>query len=318
MDALALSFYGVGVRLRGPVEVLARLRRDFRRFEGPGPAGIEIEASLGPVDLRAPRLHVPRRTGPVWDEGTVRHVRWKAGASVRWDYAAERGEARATTVELLHEVLYLLLLSRVGELHDRRGIHRLHAMGLNHGGRATLVVLPSGAGKSTLAFGALAAGLGTLMADDMVLVDGGSIVPFPSRLGSVERPEVDARFVAEFPRMQHGRKYLVDVDAFGDRVGGPPVPPGHLIVGHRGPGQSWIREVPGAMVAPELARSMVVGIGLPQVLEFFVRADLSPELALLRSRARAARRLILASRTWYWRLGEDRAENLRVLERVCG
>lgn len=317
MDTLALSFYGVGVTVRGPAEVVDRLRRDFRRFEGGGD-DVVVDATLGPVDPRASRLHVPRRTGPVWDEGDVRQVRWHAGASVTWDYRTERGEARATTPELLHEVLYLLILSRVGELHDRRGIHRLHAMGLNVGGRAVLVVLPSGTGKSTLAFGALQAGLGTLMADDMVLVDGDRILPFPSRLGSVEPPAVDAAYVARFPRMQHGLKYVVDVDAFGDRVGGPAVPPGMVIVGHRGRGASRIVEVPGAVVAPELTRSMVVGIGLPQVLEFFVRADLRPKLTLLRSRARAARRLIVASRTYYWRLGDDRAENLRVLERVCG
>ena len=51
---------------------------------------------------------------------------------------------------LSYEAAYLYLLSQIGQHLDRRGMHRIHALGVEIRNRAVLILLPTGGGKSTL------------------------------------------------------------------------------------------------------------------------------------------------------------------------
>ncbi len=322
---LACGFYGVGVQLDCEDPALAeQLARDFSFFRTPAVSAPQVQIRChcrrppwedlprGRVVLVQPHFVAFSAAGQRW-------VDYQGQALVRWSFAAERGEVWGTDPGLLHEVLYLLVHSRVGELLDRRGLHRVHALSLQAGQRAVLCLLPSGGGKTTLGLGALGTPGVKLLSDDIALLDrDGQVLPFPLRVGCAEPPAgVDPRHLRRFHRRQHGAKWLVDIEAFAGRVGDGPVPPAALVLGQRQlGGAASLRPVARKAAAGPLLREMVVGLGLPQLVEYFLRLDLrdlGPKTELALSRLAAGARLLSRVRTYRLRLGRDGAANAALL-----
>src|SRR6202011_3105060 len=86
----------------------------------------------------------------IYDRGNVRFNDYQGEALAIYDFASEQGEVWSENADLLYEITYLLCLSRIGEIHDLRRIHRVHALGIAVGDKGALVLLPESGGKSTL------------------------------------------------------------------------------------------------------------------------------------------------------------------------
>lgn len=222
--------------------------------------------------------------------------------------------------ELLHEIAYLLILSTVGEHLDRRGVHRVHALGVSHGGRGILLLLPSGGGKSTMALRLLREPGFALIGEDTPLVErDGTLLPFPLRLGV--RPGEDTGVAPEHVRtvrrMEFDPKTLVDIDVFRDRIVNGPVAPAAILVGERNLGRvSSIEPLAHAPALGALVKNMVVGLGVYQGMEFVLErglGDLAGKVGVATARLRAAVRLLRRAPAHRFVLGRDLDRNYRTL-----
>ena len=325
MEELRLDFHGVGgaVACDDPL-VSENLRRDFAFF---------LAKSCDPsfrVTLRldaVPRELVPRRRASLcgahyvaYDNGPVRAVDYHGRALAIMDFRSESAEVFSEDGALLHELGYLLICSRAGFLLDRRGLHRVHALGVAREGKGALVLLPSGGGKTALGLDLLRSGQVQLLSEDTPLLGpGGSLLPFPLRLGlapTEDLSDIPEKFRRVMHRREFGTKILVDLAWFQHALSGP-VPAGLVVVGRRsGAAEPAIRRLWRPAALPALFSSLVVGWGVPQLTEFMLRRDL-PGLAglagLALGRASAAAGLLARAPLVELTLGTDRRANAAAL-----
>jgi hypothetical protein len=84
----------------------------------------------------------------------------------------------------LYEMLDRLLLSSIGEFLDRRGIHRLHAFSFQYLDKTVAVTGRSGIGKSYLATLANEDPECEIFSDEVLLIQGEQLLPFPIALSA--------------------------------------------------------------------------------------------------------------------------------------
>jgi hypothetical protein len=270
-----------------------------------------------------PYERIPEGTTPlvrtkdavVYQHRGVRYYDSGGKALVIYDLRHGHAEVHSLDRDLLREKCYLLVMTRVGEELDRRGLHRIHAMGVVHGGHAVLCLMPSGAGKTTLALSLLERRDFSLLSEEVPLVSrGGRLHAFPIRIGVVEGTPlaVPSRFLHRFRRSRRGPKVLIDTRYYADRIADV-AEPGMVLVGRRvGPGEAGVAPLSRLRGLAALMRFCVAGSGLPELLEYLLRLDLGcvgRRLLILWSRFLASVALVRRSAVYEIRLGPDHEVN---------
>src|SRR5690242_17031533 len=138
----SFDIYGIGLTVVSEVSSLVdSLARDFAYFVAPNQRGAIRRGGIrqGPIKIVAhvddpPWGMIPDRIASMitpnaisYDDREIRYNDYHRQLLGKYDFANERGELWSRDLDLLYEITYLMALSRVGELHDRRGIHRIHA-----------------------------------------------------------------------------------------------------------------------------------------------------------------------------------------------
>jgi hypothetical protein len=308
MPHLNLDFLGTPVRLTAESgEALDELRRDFAAFaatEGRAPR-VSLELCARPCPAPPGASAWSWRGFGVRSTSGARLIRYDDGAWARYDYGARAGVVHASDGERLRELAYLAVLSRAGEELDRRGLHRVHALGVTSPSGAGLVLLPSGGGKSTLALELLRRRSLALLSDECPLVAAdGFVRPFPLRLALRSGADVSGLppgSLRRFRRRGCEEKSLLDASALGAAPGAP-APLRWLLLGSPSQGAPRLEPLSRAGAFAALAQSLVVGVGLPQMAEYMARADLALG-AIAASRLRAACVLAGRARLARFRLG---------------
>ncbi len=274
-----LDVYGTTVRVSGEPTAVRGLRSHFATFA----TGPRLEPEIA-LELRqqTPRLDLPTRQradqvldrGVVYNVGAVTWVDHHGYAVSRYDFGEERGTISAPSVDDLIELGYLVLSSRLGVRLEQRGLFRVHALGFVVRGAAALLLGASGTGKSRLALALLRRTDAFLLSDDVVLVDRSGVAhPFPHPIGVAGPEEATGLAPAHrFVRRSHGTKWLLDLDALATRHARDPAPVQLVgeLVRVSGP-PSRIRRASSRRIGGLLWRDLVVGLGLPQVLELVAR-----------------------------------------------
>ncbi len=323
-DWLTVAGVGVGLRTTDG-ELRERLRRDFRPMLGgpPPTTALRLLAHRQPP----PYATLPPMAGGsirhdhvVYDDGPLRVIDYQGEALARWDRDARTLALWAADLDRLHELSYLLLQSRLGEALDARGVHRVHALGLEKGGRAVLVLLPSGGGKTTLGLAAIQQGFRLLSDDAPLVTRTGEVIGFPVRIGLTSKPaDIEARFLGRMVRKRFGPKWLIDPAAFQASLSAGAAA-GALVLGERAlGGAAALRSASRRELSAELLRSMVVGLGLPQLAEVVLLGtarDLARKSGFAASRSVAAAQLVRRSSLWTLTLGPDVAANVAALDRA--
>jgi hypothetical protein len=325
------EFHGVAVEVASAsAELVEEVRRDFAWFHRPDAA--PRTASEAPFRIELHLEEPSYDTLPALPAAffTPRNVCFRDRDRTYIDYfgralaVLDRAEAscivRGNDLDLVHEIAYLLTLSTVGERLDRRGVHRVHALGVAHGGRGVLLLLPSGGGKSTMALRLLRETGFALIGEDTPLVDpAGTLLPFPLRLGVRPGDEtgVAPEHLRTVRRMEFDPKTLVDIEVFRDRIAPGPVAPAALLVGERNLGRvSAIEPLARTAALKALVKYMVVGLGVYQGMEFLLErgvGDLAGKVGVASSRLRGAVRLLRRAPAYRFVLGRDLERNYRTL-----
>jgi len=331
MHKICLNFYGVRASVSSKNEQLIGLvRHDFSYFEEQ-PANPDLLISW---EERKPDYDIlPRMKASL---ATPRNICFQHQGISYIDYFGqalniyqpEKKECLiiADDIGLAHEITYLTILSRVSEILDQQGIHRIHALGLACGGRACLILLPSGGGKTTLAMQFLTSGDNDikLISEDSPLIDSrGNLLPFPIRIGVL--PDrlpggINPRYVHRYLRMEHGPKMTINLDCFGDKVCRKPVKPGWMILGERIMSkESLLEPAHRTGILKYSLMNSVIGVGLYQGLEFMAQNSFRSSFGMfgrILSRMNNNRRLISHSRIYRFSMGRDIKKNMEIITRL--
>jgi hypothetical protein len=160
--ALGVSVVGAAARVVcDDAWVRGELEKDFAAHRAEPSGGVRIE-------LRLSRAPGPLPRAPAWswggarfkDEGALRRLDYGGGTAAAYDLSREAGVVWSPERDLLRELGYLVLHSRLGWELDRRGLHRAHALGVEKDGRAASNVAlnqprdsQNGYQRSSMAFG---------------------------------------------------------------------------------------------------------------------------------------------------------------------
>ena len=238
---LFLEIYGIGVLIKsGSAQILEWLRFDFSCFpasESFTPV-LTVEAVVSPVPEGAippieESVHSPLFVS--YDDGEIRYVDYYGRALTVMDYSREHATLWCPDADFAYEKLYLLVLSRVGEMLDRKGLHRVHGLGFSYRDRGVLILLPMRGGKSTIALSLMNDADVRLFSEDTPLLDREGVMhPFPVRLGvraGGSMPDIPPEYVREFRRSEHGPKMLISTEALAGHIAAGKIQVSHLIVG---------------------------------------------------------------------------------------
>jgi hypothetical protein len=325
MDRATFNIYGLGVVVRSAREAFVEdLTRDFSYFLAPaGSDAVTVElAAEGELPPPRPRLkaalQTPRNT--VYRDGELTYLDYFGRAWALCDENARTCRIFCADRDLAHEIAYLTVLSRAGQHLDRIGLHRVHALGLEAGGRAVLLLLPMGGGKTTLALSVLASGCARLLSEDTPLMArDGTIHPFPLRIGvraGQEPAGVPPERRRTVARMEFGPKTLIDVEHFRGQIGGA-CPVGSVLIGEKWlSGPSAVRPMPRRRALPAFIKCAVVGLGVYQGVEFVLERspwELVGKAGLAMRRLRASLAVVRRAEVYRLVMGPDPAETADVL-----
>jgi len=323
---MTLDVYGLRINVEGDwPEILEQLRLDFAWFAR------DVRTADVTVEIRhaSPELTEFGELEAAFV--TPRNVVFQDHERTVIDYVGQavavldrRTRAFCVTGEnphLVHEAVYLFLLSRIGEHLDAIGRPRVHALGLVGKQGGVAVMLPSGGGKSTLALRALRAEGVCLLSEDSPLLDKrGMLYPFPLRIGvnETDAAVLDGQHVRRIERMEFDPKLLLDVGAFEDRIESEPQPLRHMVLGRRTLGErASLEPIPRRRLAGPLVRECVVGVGLYQGMEFVLQRGMRDVAGKIKPAAVRALCCTMAARgacAWSLRLGRDPDANWAALE----
>jgi hypothetical protein len=241
---------------------------------------IDVKTSGHPPAM--PRLVASTQTPYYvsYDDGPRRYVDYFGRALVMYDYEAEHGEIHSTDLPFAYERLFLLILSRAGEKLDRKGLHRVHALGATFDDKALLFLMPEHGGKSTLGLSLLGVPRFKFLSDDSPIIDHcGRVYPSPLRVGlrdEAAAKKIPAEYVRTFKRDGRDTKIVVKMSYFAPYVEMNPKPIKWIFIGQ------WINydeprieKVSALAVFATLFRDCVFGLGLAQVIEYFLRSQRS-------------------------------------------
>src|SRR3989338_3221583 len=132
MKAVSLNFYGIRVCVAGEASLMARVESDFGYFKAPASETISFDIQVLNKGARPPDWITLFRTR--WSifylsRGRERRVCFFDKAWVAYRFELGECDIYCEDPDTSFEVVYLVILSAVGEELDRRGVHRVHGMG---------------------------------------------------------------------------------------------------------------------------------------------------------------------------------------------
>lgn len=314
--------YGIGMELSGTGEpasdLIQRISEDFAFFQkdalnGTAHLAFELLSGAMPRPVLTPAFSTRMCHASGWLSERVCDYGQGTFVFSRKTRAQRIFQIAIGERELAYEALYSAVLSALGEELDRRGFHRVHALGIEKAGVRALVLLPMGRGKSAVAALMHRDPDVRIFSDESPLIRGTCVFPFPVR-GAL-RPEVAQALGVEgvrvFRRKLFPEKLLIPFDL--SRVG-KPARVDWVLVGVGGAAsvrRSFFSKFAAFLV---LFDSCVIGRGLAQMAEYLLRVDSLwklPKTAL--QRLFSVILLLSRARTGWILISDDARQNARAL-----
>ena len=320
-----LNFYGVFVKIKSyDKECISFIRTDFSYFFISSEESIrEPEITVSVFLCKPPLDRIPKGTiaayhtkdAVVYKKGDVNYFDSSGKGMVIFDHKNKSAEIYSLQRDFLYEKSYLMIMSRVGEILDKKKLHRIHSMGVVYKGKAIICLLPMGGGKTTLTLSLLANKEFYLLSEEVPLVSNkGFLYPFPIRMGVTEGTQlsIPGEFLKNFNRTHYLPKTLIDVEYFNEQIS-EMAKPGFLFIGKRVYSEKpEIIKISKFKAFPSLFRLCVMGIGIPQLMEYILRfdfLDMARQLPIFFSRLWASVLLLKRSKTYELHLGYDKSVN---------
>lgn len=326
---VSFDFMGVAVEVRSNSdELIGRLSKDFSHYlvkDGKSPNFSFTSILEDEISLEIPAWPLVRssKNSLSYERGPVRYNDYFGKLTSVYNYKNESGKLHSCFIEKLHEITYLIILSRVGKYFDLKGIHKVHALGVIYKNICAVGMMDMGVGKSTLLLELLKDQEVSLLSDDTPLITSrGEVKKFPIRIG-IESLPYDLEVIEpeenlySLDRELYGKKNLISLNGIKNAVGEDYK---ELIFfeGIRGHGkESHLKSSTKLSLWLALQKHMVVGIGLPMVFEYFWETgprDFFRKAKIFLKRQIAAYRLLSKCTYYKFYMSEDPEQNARILK----
>jgi hypothetical protein len=320
--SIIFSFYDFGIEVASSdPQTIDNISRDFSFFVSPEKVPeIHFEIFAAPFNYQnlptlRPLSHSPRNFS--YQNGNLLFIDYFGRGLLIFDRIRKEYRIFSADPQLRHEIVFLAILSLIGQNFDLKHIHRVHGLGLEINGKGTLILLPQGGGKTTLMLELLKYPNVKLISEDTPLINpSGEILPFPIRIGIDAEaklsglPEKHLRLIE---RMEFKPKYLLDIDYFKDKIAKKPCKLEFVFEGIRclGNGSQIIPASKLKLLRAFLINS-VIGLGVYQGIEFLIQSnplELIKKSALLASRMRNSCQAVLQAKTYAFLTGSDKNKN---------
>lgn len=277
-EEVFFNFQGVRVRISSSwKDILTKLSKDFS-------LNLVEKADLLDLDLKIFKESVTVPKEVSWDRATFKVRFYDEGDTrycfyenkVRSEFSFLRREAKVFGLDenLVHEISYLLTLTRVGKSLDLKGLHRLHGLGFVYNKKLVLGLFPSGGGKTTFLSHLMSRSEAEIFSDDSPLIDiAGNVHPFLIRIGFEEEgviPKEWAILPFYFLERRHfGVKKLLSLSDLNFKIGNEYEEIILLRCSRKRVREfSWKKEF-GFKHFQHMFKEGVIGIGLPMLFEYF-------------------------------------------------
>ncbi|MFA7674495.1 MAG: hypothetical protein WCY38_00330 [Endomicrobiia bacterium] len=275
-----LDIYGINVLINGTNDVVAKILSDFAYFNSNN-TNRTIDLSLNINISPPPYEKIPEITASMYktdcisyDKNGIRYVDYLGKALVIYNINENQADIFSLSPDLLYEITYLFVHSRVGEMLDMKGFHRIHSCAFSFEDKIYICMLPQGGGKSTLLMELLKNDTVKLLSDDTPFIDkNGYIYPFPIRIGlcnDIQTNYIPEKFITIFNRRKFGQKKLISYEFFKDRIETRKLPTIILYGKRFFSNTSEIVKKNRFCAFQELFKNCIIGFGLPQVIEYFL------------------------------------------------
>jgi len=324
---ILLSIHGKTIRISSHNErILEEIQRDFSFFS-------DGESKTPDFTIRAHLATIPRKKFPLfcllmktryfvcYEIGGVKHVYYSFNDYVRYDYKGNLAEVYSEDLSRLHELVYAILRSKIGELMEEIGFCRIHALAFSYQDRGVLFIAPMRGGKTTLALSLLKTFPIKLLSEDTPLLDSQCrIYPFPLRIGiwpdnPVSLPPHEHLNVRRFKNRKYGEKILIDIDFFKKKVEKNPVRLYYVFVckiPKNKKERCLIQKCTLLFLLYILIENLILGVGVSQVKEYFVKRsflDFCKKINLVSARLWLCLKIILKYRPFIVNLGANSDNN---------
>lgn len=293
---IKLNFYGFNIDITSESEeIIDLMNKNFSYFvsemDNQNNLSIEVKIVENPLNYLPKDLVSTKQTinSISYDVGNIRYNDYYGEVLSVFNYKNETAVIYGNDINRLHEITYLIILSRQGKWSDTNGLHKIHAMAVNKNDKNLIVMMPMKGGKSTL-FTKFLKDKYNIISDDTPMINSkGEILNFPIRFG-LEQKEyykellecIPEKFKFKLNREEFGTKVLVDTKFFRDLLS-KPAEKSILVNGIRHSGEKClIKKVSKLIMLKNLITHMIVGIGLPMVIEYFLETRVTDHFKNLR------------------------------------
>jgi len=328
MHTLRLAIFGQFFEIRcSDSNTIEKLRLDFYHFITDKTffhENISILIQPPPWHLiPAIRSLKQNESSIIYEKDGIRFNDYHGKALSIVDYNKNESHIYTTDHNLAHELGYLLILSRSGKKMDLAGFHKIHAMGIQYKTNNLIFISPSKGGKSTHFLKLLEDPEIKIFSDDTPIVDRkGNIYSFPLRVGIEHEKNlpsyVNQEEVYKLERRIYGTKTLIPLKAIKRELAiynnKQKIV---LVVGIRTRAKSSkIVRVSSLSLVPYLFKFLIIGVGLPMILEYFLESgflDLLKRVKIILSRSCAMASLLIKSDAYIVELNENIEQNTNLL-----
>ena len=189
--------------------------------------------------------------------------------------------------DFLFEMAFLTIHSLFGDLAQKRDLHRIHALAGTYRNRDFILMLPSGGGKSSMLAEFLEDPEFKVISDDCPFIDKkGKIHPFPTKISLSKIPANSTLTDLpwhQFHRTLYPPKYVLSLSYLDNKVNDRPSDSRPILIwGVRSSYRSPVIMRMGPVeTMKSLMENMVVGIGLPQIVEIFLNFNYVSDISKL-------------------------------------
>lgn len=326
---LQLNFLGVIVQVESEWEaVIKLLSKDFACF-------IDTKRSLKPnlkvriLNINAREIDFPKlkikyksKNSITFQDGNVRYNDYYGQVKTIFDYNQNSAEIFSNDVHRVHEIAYLLILSRTGKTLDLQGIHKVHAFAISYKETALMCMMPSGGGKSTLLLHLLKYDGVKLISDDIPLFDESlNLIPMPLKIGLVKDANICIEVlepqenIYSMKREFYGEKKLICLAGLKEKVETRKFQLSNVIVMEAfrmNSGKSRIKNANFFNIWSGFFKHAILGIGTPIILEYFWEfgfRDFVVKTRIFLKRLVTFTRVSISSNKFHFSMGENIDEN---------
>jgi len=324
------DFYNITLKvIANTPDLIQRINKDFSYFKKDlikQQIQFNFQFFLGDIPWnKLPKTVASKQSfnSITYREGAICYNNYYGEALSIYNFSTDEAVIYSNSLDRLHEISYLLILSRTGKALDKKGIHKIHAFGISQNSINIIGMMPMKGGKTSLFLDLIDDSKINILSDDTPLVTrSGRILPFPIRVGMEQIPKrtennIDTQKIYTINRKQYGIKKLIPMYAFQNSIGDGK----GTIVLFEGKRISYdeckIEKCSKlAMIGP-LLKHMVVGMGLPLILEYFLEntfKDMIYNFSILLSRLLAMMSLLFRAKTYNAYLGPDKELNRKTIK----